>query len=66
MICFGFLGKTVDIEIAFLYGDLEELIYIECPPGMRNMTNDDFIILETNINGLVQAARQHNKKAVHI
>ena len=50
---FSYFAKIVDVEIAFLYGDLEKDIYMECPQGMSN-------------NDLVQAARQHHKKTVKI
>ena len=64
MIHFGFLAKVVDVKTVFLYGYLEEEIYIECPPGMRNITKYDCIIFEKSIFSLVQAARQYNKKAI--
>jgi len=59
-------AKIVDVETAFLYGELEEEIYMECPPGMRNVTNDDILLLLQCIYGLVQAARQYYKKVVKI
>ena len=34
---FGHLAKIVDAETAFLYGNLEEEIYIELPQGMSNV-----------------------------
>ena len=34
---FGYSAKIVDVETAFLYGDLEEEIYRECPQGMANI-----------------------------
>ena len=56
----------VDIKTAFLYGDLEEEIYMECPQGMSDIGKDDCIIFNKCIYGLVQAARQYYKKAVKI
>ena len=34
---FGYSAKIVNVETVFLYGDLEEEIYMECPQGMSNM-----------------------------
>ena len=44
MIHFGYLAKIVNVEIAFLYGDIEEEIYMECPKGMKNVVKDDCVI----------------------
>jgi len=49
-----------DVETAFLLGDLEEEIYMECPPGM-NSHWDECLRLWKCIYGLVQAARQFYK-----
>ena len=62
----GLIAKIVDIETAFLYGDLEEEIFMECPQGMKNVTKDDVLALLKCIYGLVQAARQYHKKFVAI
>ena len=56
MIHFGFLVEVENIETAFLYIDLEEKIHMEHPPGMREVTKDNCIILEKSICGLMQAA----------
>ena len=61
---FGYVAKIVDVETAFLYGDLEEEIYMECPQGMSNVTKDNCIILNKCIYGFVQAACQYYKEAV--
>ena len=63
---FGYLTKIVNIETVFLYGDLEEEIYMECPQGMLNVKKDDCIILNKCINGLVLAVMHYYKKAVKI
>ena len=34
---FGYLAKIVDVSTSFLYRDLEEEIYMECPQGMSKM-----------------------------
>ena len=65
-LCCYISAKIVDIETAFLYGDLEEEIYMECPQGMSEVKKDDCIILNKCIYGLVQAACQYYKKAVEI
>ena len=63
---FGYTAKIVNDEMAFLYGDLEEEIYMECPRGMADVKKDDCIIFKKSIYGLVQSARQYHKKAMEI
>ena len=61
-------AEIVDIETAFLYGDLEEEFFMKQPEGLKYMENeddmsdDDALILKQSIYGLVQAARQFFKK----
>ena len=66
MIIYQLKEKIVDVETAFLYGELDEVIYMECPEGMIGVTNQDVLLLKKCIYGLVQAARQYHKKAVEI
>ena len=66
MIYFGLEAKIVDVEMAFLYGELEEEIYMKCPQGMQDATKDDVLLLTACIYGSVQAARQYYKKVVKI
>lgn len=47
----------LDVEAAFLNGDLDEEIYMECPKGM-NSKQDEVLLLRKSLYGLVQAARQ--------
>ena len=59
----------VDIDNAFLNGDLEHEIYIKIPEGYDEVINqrvdkEDCFILKKAIYGLVQAARQFWKKIV--
>ena len=54
----------VDVETAFLHGDLEEEIYMDCPEGLDH-ENDECLLLQKTIYGLVQSARQFYKKLVH-
>ena len=63
MIYFGFLAKVVDVETAYLYRELEEEIYMECPPGIKDIETMNVSLC---FYGLVQAAIQCNKKAVII
>ena len=44
VIHFRFLAKLIDVETAFLYGDLEEEIYMEYPQGISDIGGDDYII----------------------
>ena len=62
-------GKVLDIDNAFLNGDLEHETYIENPEGYDEVINKDLdkencLILPKAIYGLVQAARQFWKKVV--
>ena len=58
-------SKIVDVESAFLNGELEEEIYMDCPDGMEH-DKDDCLLLLKAIYGLVQSARQFFKKFVSI
>ncbi len=40
MMLFGLSAKIVDVETAFLYGKLDEEIYMECTPGMKSKANE--------------------------
>ena len=60
----------VDIDNAFLNGDLEHEIYMKIPEGFDEVINqevdkEDCLILQKAIYGLVQAARQFWKKIVN-
>jgi hypothetical protein len=46
----------VDIETAFLHGNLKEIIFMDCPPGMDHGDDECLQLLKT-IYGLVQSAR---------
>jgi hypothetical protein len=58
-------SEQIDVETAFLHGDLEELIYMLCPKGLE-CADDECLLLEKAIYGLVQAARQWYKKFVRM
>jgi Reverse transcriptase (RNA-dependent DNA polymerase) len=63
------LGEIIDVETAFLYGNLEEEIYMTIPKGFEEFLNQDLknkcLILKKSIYGLVQAARAWWKKFTH-
>ena len=63
-------AQIIDIETAFLEGVLEEEIYMQIPKGYRealeNEADNECLLLEKPIYGLVQAARQFWKKMVAI
>ena len=63
---FGYSAKIVDVETAFLCGNLEVEIYMDFPKGMSDIGKDDCIILNKCIYGLVYAVRQYYKKAIEI
>jgi Reverse transcriptase (RNA-dependent DNA polymerase) len=51
------IAVLLDVEVAFLHGDLNEIIYMECPDGVA-YTGDKVVVLNKSMYGLVQAARQ--------
>ena len=60
MMC-GLKAKIMDIETAFLPSNLDKEIYMEAPKGI-GAKEDEVVILEQTIYGLVQSARQFWKK----
>ena len=63
----GWIMEIVDVETAFLYGDLEEEIFMSIPEGMsiflqKEFGKDEALQLVQAMYGLVQAARQFFKK----
>ena len=58
-------SEQINVETAFLYGDLEELIFMICPEGLE-ICDDECVLLKKSIYGLVQAARQWYKKFVQM
>ena len=59
---------VMDVETAFLYGDIEEEIFMKSPVGMEEIdpgsSPEDCYQLKKGIYGLCQAARQFLKKFV--
>ena len=74
IICFmiivnNWVAEIVDIEIAFLYGDLDETIYMTVPEGYETVVKDEKVdrntqcmMLIKTVYRLTQAARQFYKK----
>ena len=60
---------VMDVETAFLYGDIEEEIFMKSPIGMEEIdpgsSPEDCYQLKKGIYGLCQAARQFWKKFVN-
>ena len=63
---YEWLSETIDVETAFLYGDLNEEIYMTIPNGLEEFLNHNLknkcVKLKKSIYGLVQAAREWWKK----
>ena len=60
-------SMIVDVETAFLHGILGkgEEIYMDCPKGMIH-SEDECLLLEKTIYGLVQSARAYYKKFTEV
>jgi Reverse transcriptase (RNA-dependent DNA polymerase) len=56
-ILWGLIAVLLDVEVAFLNGDLDEVIYMECPKGLVGQ-EDEVVLLNKSMYGLLQAARQ--------
>ena len=56
----------LDIETAFLHGDLEEELYMMTPEGLSEFLDENLdgqcVVLHKSIYGLVHSARQYWKK----
>ncbi len=63
---FGLSTKIVDVETTFLYRNLDEEIFMNCPEVLDGATDQDAVKLQKCIYGLVQAARQYRKKIVEM
>ena len=61
--------RIIDMETAFLYGELEDEIYMETLAGYAKckyeIEEDEVFILDNGIYGLVQAAQQYWTKFIH-
>jgi hypothetical protein len=56
---------VIDIETAFLHGDLDEEIYMEVPKGLEIKHNKK-LMLKNTIYGLVQSARKFYEKLINV
>ena len=63
MLVWNLKAKIIDVETAFLHGDLKEEIFMEIPQGM-DADKEDCLSLNKTIYGLVQSARQFYIKLV--
>jgi hypothetical protein len=68
----GWICETIDIEAAFLEGDIEEPTFMEWPPGMKELEQinektrrTDCICLRKTIYGNVDAALRFYKTYAH-
>ena len=57
-ILFGLKAGIIDVETAFLHGDLDHEIYMDCPEGMEGGDPSKCLLLKKTIYRLVQSARQ--------
>ena len=56
----GLSAKNIDVETAFLHGDLEEEIYMEAPEGLALDKDKKCLLLIKLISGLVQTSRMYS------
>ena len=56
----------IDVDCAFLNGELEEEIYMDIPEGYEGDNSTECLLLKKGIYGLVQSARQWWKKFVEV
>jgi Reverse transcriptase (RNA-dependent DNA polymerase) len=63
MLTWNLKAKVVDIETAFLHGNLKETIYMKIPKGM-GASIDERLILNKTIYSLFQSARDFYNKLV--
>jgi len=63
MLVWNLDAMIIDVETAFLLGDLDEEIYMMC---RQVHADDEVLFLQHSIYGLVQAARQYYKKFISV
>ena len=57
-------SRIMDVETAFLHGNLEEEIYMDCPNGLQGGSPSKCLRLNKTIYGLVQSGRMFFKKLI--
>jgi Reverse transcriptase (RNA-dependent DNA polymerase) len=62
-IMWGLQASIIDVETAFLHGQLSEEIYMNAPDGM-NIKDNKCLQLKKTIYGLVQSAREFYKRLI--
>ena len=60
-----FQASIIDVETAFLHGNLQEEIYMNIPEGMES-NNNQCLLLNKTIYGLVQSAREFYKRLIEV
>jgi Reverse transcriptase (RNA-dependent DNA polymerase) len=62
----GLQASIVDVETVFLYGNLQEEIYMNIPEGMMSANVDSYLRFKRTIYGLVLSAREFYRKLVDV
>jgi Reverse transcriptase (RNA-dependent DNA polymerase) len=62
---FGLCAWFLDVQVAFLRGDFEELIYMFCPEGLPHEPHEVLLLCKA-VYGLVQTDHQFFKKFISI
>jgi hypothetical protein len=63
MVIWKLEASIVDVETAFLHGELQEKIYMNIPEGM-SYDSKHCLLLTKTIYGLVQSAREFYEKLI--
>jgi hypothetical protein len=63
MVIWKLEASIVDVETAFLHGELQEEIYMNIPEGM-SYDSKHCLLLTKTIYGLVQSAREFYEKLI--
>lgn len=66
-VSFGWHIKQLDVSNAFLHGDLDDLVFMEQPPGFVDTAHPDYVCrLRRSLYGLRQAPRQWYKRLFNV